>query len=171
MPKKPSKRDQSATPPPPEDDPRALAGSMPGGGMVASEQAFAKMDRFLAGQECSSLEEMNAALQRFVTEGQFTDLPPLTPLDQAQERPGINVTAAGSLLVLHARSGSEHTEHTICLRRGVGEFRRRIVDHAAALLDLKDERQDAAVWSARRSCQAFTGQLPLDRVSRSAYAL
>jgi tetratricopeptide (TPR) repeat protein len=85
MPKKPPKRGQSSTSSPPEDDPRTPAGSMPGGGMVASEQAFAKMDRFLAGQEFSSIEEMNAALQRFVAEGQFTDLPPLTPLDQAQE--------------------------------------------------------------------------------------
>jgi tetratricopeptide (TPR) repeat protein len=84
MPKKPSKRGRSV-PPPPNDDPLVPAGSWPAGGMVASEQAFAKMDRFLAGQEFSSIEEMNAALQRFVTAGQFTDLPPLTPLDQAQE--------------------------------------------------------------------------------------
>ena len=91
MPKKPPKRGRSATPPPPDDDPRAPAGSWPGGGMVASAQAFANMDRFLAGQEFSYIEEMNAALQRFVAEGQCTDLPPLTPLDQAQERPGITV--------------------------------------------------------------------------------
>ena len=84
MPKKPPKRGPSATPPPPDDE-LAPAAAWPGGGMVASEQGFAKMDRFLAGQEFSSIEEMNAALQRFVAEGQFTDLPPLTPLDQAQE--------------------------------------------------------------------------------------
>jgi hypothetical protein len=84
MPKKPPKRDQPSTPPP-EDDPRALAAAWPDGGMVASEQAFARMARFLAGQEFSSIEEMNAAIQRFVSEGQCTDLPPLTPLDQAQD--------------------------------------------------------------------------------------
>jgi hypothetical protein len=120
MPKKPSNGRRPATPPPPEDDPRAPAGSWPAGGMGASEQAFANMDRFLAGQEFTSLEEMNAAIQRCVAAGQFTDLPPLTPLDQAQERPAItyssdwqNVTAAGSLLVPHTWSGSQHT---ICLR-------------------------------------------------------
>ena len=51
------------------------AGSGLAGGMAASEPAFATMDRFLAGQEFTSLEAMSAAIQRCVADGQFADLP------------------------------------------------------------------------------------------------